>query len=76
MRATLQDHARLAQHGYSTGRWGQHGWTCQDADGAYLLIGSHGCCAPTQWEAVAEGLLRIWDNERWSTVPAMAGVAD
>jgi hypothetical protein len=28
------------------------------------MIGDHGCVAPTQWEAVAEGLSRIAQDER------------
>lgn len=28
------------------------------------MIGDHGCVAPTQWEAIAEGLKRIEDDER------------
>lgn len=40
----------------------RHGWGLLDMTGeapVWLLIGSHGCVSPTQWEAVAEGLGRI-----------------
>jgi hypothetical protein len=34
------------------------GWTLQDADSAYLMIGDYGCIAPTRAEAIAEGRAR------------------
>lgn len=61
VRASLPDLAKLREHGYTveafTGRGG--GYTLTDPDGDHLMIGSHGCIAPTQWEAVAEGIARI-----------------
>jgi hypothetical protein len=73
IRANLEDLARLKQHGYTverfTGRGG--GWMLLDhhdpdiwPEGAQLMIGEHGGIAPTQWEAVAEGLERIAQDER------------
>jgi hypothetical protein len=35
------------------------GWTLQDADGAYLMIGHHGCVAPTRRAARDEAERRI-----------------
>lgn len=62
-RATLQDHARLKEFGFRVERYG-NGWCLLDPDGAALMIASYGCMAPTQWEAVAEGLERIAIDER------------
>lgn len=63
---TLPDLARLREHGYKvehyTGTGG--GWMLVDPDGDNLMIGNHGCVAPTKWEAVAEGLRRIAQDER------------
>lgn len=66
-RVNLSDLATLAEHGYRVERhtdaWGKPcttaGWALVDPDGAYLLVGDHGCTSPTEWEAVAEGLHRI-----------------
>ena len=64
-RATLHDLAVIRRHGYAVEPLDSgHGpapgaWILRDPDGSPLMIGSHGCVAPTQWEAVAEGLTRI-----------------
>jgi hypothetical protein len=71
VRASLADHARLREHNYKveafTGRGG--GYVLLDfndpidPEGDALGIGGHGCIAPTQWEAVAEGLKRIEQDQ-------------
>ena len=69
-RATLADHAALRGGGYLVRRsLGYGDAPCQppawelvelaDPDGGTLMVGSHGCQSPTEWEAVAEGLERI-----------------
>lgn len=65
-RARLVDLAELKQHGYKVERFNDPdgGWCLLDSDGANLMIGDHGCVAPTQWEAVAEGLSRIAQDAR------------
>lgn len=59
IRARLEDLVRLERAGYEVERWGTHGWVLRDPDGYPLLIGEHGCVAPRQADAVAEGLERI-----------------
>jgi len=77
-RATIQHHAKLKAEGYRVQPCGTdlHGWTLTHDDGcgngpANLMIGSHGCVAPTQWEAVAEGLSRIDDDHRYDRAPVI-----
>jgi hypothetical protein len=65
-RASLQDLATLARHGYEVFR-SDPGWLLlapregreTELSHRALMIGDHGCLSPTQWEAVAEGLARI-----------------
>jgi hypothetical protein len=75
MRVSLQDEARLHAHGYRVlrepylgpGGGVSVGYSLQDegcGENDYLMIGSHGCVSPTRWEAVAEGLRRIDEDER------------
>lgn len=74
MRAALSDVARLRRGGYRVEPFGRE-WTLLDADGAHLMIGEHGCVAPTQWEAVAEGLERIgMDSAAMSGSPRICSV--
>lgn len=70
-RATLIDIARIESAGYRVERypdaWGKPsdaGWALRDPEGAYLMVGDHGHLSPTQWEAVAEGLHRIEQDQR------------
>lgn len=58
IRATTMDLYTLEQHGLTVERFGDKGWTLSDTDG-HLMIGDHGCVAPRQVDAVAEGLHRI-----------------
>lgn len=66
-RATVENLATLKQHGYKV--WTDNGrdWELHDSDGDSLMIGDHGCVAPTQWEAVAEGLRRIAQDAQAET---------
>jgi len=80
-RATIQHHAKLKAEGYKVQPCGTdlRGWTLTHDDGcgngpANLMIGAHGCIAPTQWEAVAEGLSRIDDDHRYDEAPAITTV--
>ena len=59
MRSSIQDMAAIKRAGYSTERWGAHGWILRDPQGASVQITGHGSVAPTQWECVAEALDRI-----------------
>lgn len=68
-RASLTDLAKITRNGYRTERWGNKGWLLLDADGSQLMIGDHGGIAPTQWEAVAEALHRIEQDERTTDAP-------
>jgi hypothetical protein len=68
-RVTLTELATLKQHGWKVERFDPRdaslGWVLLDPDGDSRMIGeSYGCIAPTQWEAVAEGLARIAQDER------------
>ncbi len=64
VRASLQDLAALKRAGYRVEKSGA-GWELlEPEEGAALMIASYGCLAPTQWEAVAEGLSRIEQDER------------
>lgn len=62
-RASLQDMAAVKRSGMTVDRYGDAGWTLTDVEGAYLMVGDHGCVAPTQWECVAEALSRIADGQ-------------
>ena len=67
MQVTAKDMAELKAHGYKVSKWGK-GWILNhvsdpDPHNA-LMIGSHGCVSPTQWEAVAEAQLRIEQDAR------------
>lgn len=64
IRASLQDLAALKAGGYTVERWNETGWVLRDSDGASLMIGDYGSIAPSQWEAVAEGLARIAQDSR------------
>lgn len=72
-RVTLSDLAKIKEHGYAVQKVdygvGPHddGWVLLDADGASLQITGHGGVSPTRWEAVAEGLHRIEQDERLAT---------
>lgn len=63
--ATLTDLATLKAAGYTVAKLDsgcgpvEGAWTLTGPDGDALMIGDHGGVAPTQWEAVAEGLARI-----------------
>lgn len=61
MRASGTDLATLQQHGLRATRLraGRSEWVLLDPDGAPLHIREHGCLAPSQALAVAEGLARI-----------------
>lgn len=59
MRASSADLLKLARAGYRVERHGDLGWVLLDPDGASLQIAGWGGVAPTQWEAVAEGLHRL-----------------
>lgn len=67
-RANLTDMATLKTHGYTTPRLGNLGWQLLDPEGHELMIAGYGCIAPTQWEAVAEGLHRIQMDEQAETL--------
>jgi hypothetical protein len=43
-----------------------------DSDGSSLMIGDHGCVAPTRYEAVAEALRRIDEDERFAREVALS----
>lgn len=63
-RASLADEARIRENGYRVDRFGR-GWVLVWAeDGATLQVGEHGGVSPTRWEAVAEALSRIEQDER------------
>ena len=77
MRATLQDEATITDNGYSVNRvlglggvpavhQGRPIWELLDPDGDNLSIGSGGCGSFTRWEAVAEGLARIAQDQRYA----------
>jgi hypothetical protein len=74
MRATNGDLLALARAGYRVeladcGMGPVPGsWVLLDPDGDCLLIGDHGMIAPTQWEAVAEGLHRLEEERRHANV--------
>jgi hypothetical protein len=51
-------------HGYSVSRHGDKGWTLQDGEGAYLMIGSHGGVAPRKFDAELEAYRRIEEDSR------------
>lgn len=60
VKASLIDLAKVEEHGFVIGRWGD-GWTLaytEDPEG-YLMIRGHGCIAPRQVDAVIEALHRI-----------------
>jgi hypothetical protein len=70
-RAATDELLRLQAAGYRvqaerffSGRF----WTLRGPDGGYLMIGDHGCAAPRQADAVAEGLHRL-NLERCSAEP-------
>ena len=66
---SLIDLAKLKNNGYTVASEGPRmGWVLthsSDTTG-YLMIGNHGCVSPTKWEAVAEALSRIEQDERLS----------
>jgi hypothetical protein len=77
-RATLTDHANLKENAYAVVR-DAAGWRLTHDDGegngpAGLMIGGYGQVAPTEWEAVAEGLKRIEDDQRHINVDYPADV--
>jgi hypothetical protein len=61
--ASVVERAKVAAHGYVVERYGK-GWVLKDPDGAELMIGDHGCVAPTRWECIAEAVARIEQDER------------
>jgi hypothetical protein len=61
--ARVVERAKVAAHGYVIERYGK-GWVLKDPDGAELMIGDHGCVAPTRWECIAEAVARIEQDER------------
>jgi hypothetical protein len=70
---TVQDWARIKQAGFRVIAHvpyigsSRKGWELLDPEGHNLMIGSHGQVAPTQYEAVAEALSRIEQDERLTT---------
>jgi hypothetical protein len=58
----------LAEYGLIVERWGGYGWTLRethdpDITDAYVMIGDHGCCAPTRREALMEAYARIANGQ-------------